>query len=110
MPSVYLSVFVVAEAAVMLQHKPPLPPALHEARVSPLVEVATAGGPGGVGTAADVRAHHQGQDIWTWRHIQGRGEGIPRNQREGQRWVRGVDGETVQVSEMESNGATRAPR
>lgn len=28
---------VVVEAAVMLQHKPSLPPTLHEARVSPLM-------------------------------------------------------------------------
>lgn len=48
----------------MLQHKPPLSPALHEPRVRPLVQVATAGGPWRVGAAADVRSHYQSQDIW----------------------------------------------
>lgn len=66
-PLVYLLVSVVLEAAVILQHEPPLPPALQESRVRPLMQVAAAGGPGGVGTAADVGSHHQGQEVWTWR-------------------------------------------
>lgn len=52
----------------MLQHKPPLPPTLHKARVSPLMEVAAAGGPRSIGTATDVRSHHEGQDVRTYRN------------------------------------------
>lgn len=66
-PSVYLLMSVILEAAVILQHEPSLPPALHEPGVCPLMQVATAGGPGGVGTAADVGSHHQSQEVWTWR-------------------------------------------
>lgn len=64
----YLSVFVVEEIAVMLQHKPPLPPAFHKARVSPLMQVAATGGPWSIRTAAYVGSHHQCQDVWTYRH------------------------------------------
>ena len=66
-PLVHLLVSVILEATVILQHKPPLPPALHEPGVRPLMQVAAAGGPGGVGTAADVGSHHQSQEVWTWR-------------------------------------------
>lgn len=37
LPSVYLLMSVIVEAAIMLQHKPPLPPTLHEPGVSPLM-------------------------------------------------------------------------
>lgn len=52
----------------MLQHEPPLPPALHKARVSPLMQVAATGGPWSIRTAAYVGSHHQRQDVWTYRH------------------------------------------
>lgn len=56
----------------MLQHKPPLPPTLHKARLGPLMQVATAGGPRGIRTAADVGSHHQSQDVWAQKDEFGR--------------------------------------
>lgn len=70
--TLYLSVFVIEEKAVVLQHKPPLPPALHEAGVSPLMQVTPAGGPWGIRAAADVGSHNHSQDVWTYRHEFGR--------------------------------------
>ena len=45
---------VVIQAAVGGQNEPPLPPALDEATVGAFVQVASAGGPGGVGAGGNV--------------------------------------------------------
>lgn len=53
----------VVKAAVMSEHKPPLPPALEQTGLGALVQIAPTGRPGGVRGAADVRANSQSQQI-----------------------------------------------